>query len=128
MQTYDDALAAFQSAYITAALWSSTNDDGEPLDSGDFEVSDEFTERMNADAKAFFDAHSQHFTSDNCKYSGCSPIEYAGHDFWLTRCGHGCGFWDGDWKEPVASLLDEAAKKAGNVDLYVGDDGLVYVM
>jgi hypothetical protein len=23
----------------------------------------------------------------------------AGHDFWLTRNGHGAGFWDGDWPE-----------------------------
>jgi hypothetical protein len=50
----------------------------------------------------------------------------AGHDFWLTRCGHGAGFWDGDWPEPQATILDEAAKRFGNVDLYVGDDGAIY--
>lgn len=127
-KTYDDALAAFQSAYVTAALWSSTDAEGNPLDNGGYELSDEAQEKLDADAKAFFDAYSQHFTTDNCKHRGCSPIEYAGHDFWLTRCGHGCGFWDGDWKEPAASLLTEAARKAGNADLYVGDDGLVYVM
>lgn len=50
----------------------------------------------------------------------------AGHDFWLTRCGHGAGFLDGDWPEPHASALDEAAKAFGNVDLYVGDDGRIW--
>ncbi len=50
----------------------------------------------------------------------------AGHDFWLTRCGHGAGFWDGDWPEPAASVLTEASKEFGNVDLYVGDDGQIY--
>lgn len=47
----------------------------------------------------------------------------AGHDFWLTRCGHGAGFWDGDWPEPAATALTEASKAFRNVDLYVGDDG-----
>lgn len=27
-----------------------------------------------------------------------SECERIGHDFWLTRNGHGAGFWDGDWK------------------------------
>lgn len=51
----------------------------------------------------------------------------AGHDFWLTRNGHGAGFWDGDWPEPYASKLDAAAKAAGSLDAYLGDDGKVYV-
>jgi|TARA_R110000744_G_scaffold366338_1_gene475354 hypothetical protein len=25
--------------------------------------------------------------------------ERIGHDFWLTRNGHGAGFWDGDWND-----------------------------
>lgn len=52
--------------------------------------------------------------------------EYAGHDFWYTRNGHGCGFWDGDWPEPYAAQLTEAAKAFGEVDMYLGDDGKVY--
>ncbi|OQM74930.1 hypothetical protein [Manganibacter manganicus] len=49
----------------------------------------------------------------------------AGHDFWLTRCRHGAGFWDGDWPEPAATILDNAAKAFGNADLYIGDGGKV---
>lgn len=55
-----------------------------------------------------------------------SPDEYAGHDFWLTRNGHGAGFWDGDWQEPAATELAALAKSFGECDLYVGDDGLIY--
>lgn len=51
----------------------------------------------------------------------------AGRDFWYTRNGHGCGFWDGDWPEPYASALDRAAKFFREVDPYLGDDGLVYL-
>jgi len=50
----------------------------------------------------------------------------ASHDFWLTRNGHGAGFWDGDWPEPYATQLDEAAKAFGECSLYVGDDQLIY--
>lgn len=53
-------------------------------------------------------------------------MELAGHDFWLTRNGHGSGFWDGGWKEPAATKLTKAAKAFGECNLYVGDDGLIY--
>jgi len=40
------------------------------------------------------------------------PIEaQAGHDFWLTRNGHGAGFWDGDWPE-TGDALTEASKES----------------
>lgn len=51
----------------------------------------------------------------------------AGHDFWYTRNHHGCGFWDGDWPEPHASDLTEAAQTFREVDSYLGDDGKVYL-
>lgn len=51
---------------------------------------------------------------------------HAGHDFWLTRNGHGVGFWDGDWPEPFADELTKAAEAFGECYLYVGDDGRIY--
>ena len=51
----------------------------------------------------------------------------AGHDFWLTRNGHGAGFWDGDWPEPMADELTKAAKAFGECNLYAGDDGRLYI-
>ena len=47
-------------------------------------------------------------------------------DFWLTRNGHGAGFWD----RGLGSVGDELTKNAkpfGSVDAYVGDDGKVYL-
>jgi hypothetical protein len=52
--------------------------------------------------------------------------ERAGHDVWLTRNGHGCGFWDGDWSEPAATRLTKASKKFGEFNLLVGDDGKIH--
>jgi hypothetical protein len=51
--------------------------------------------------------------------------EQAGHDFWFTRNHHGCGFWDEDWAE-AGDRLTEACNGHPEVNLYVGDDGLIY--
>lgn len=54
----------------------------------------------------------------------------AGYDFFLTRNGHGAGFWDADANAPEApdarARLTDAAHKAGEDDFYVGDDGRIY--
>lgn len=44
--------------------------------------------------------------------------EQAGHDFWLTRQGHGSGFWDRDddtWSEPAREALTAACEHFGEV-------------
>lgn len=128
------SLKSFTNAYITAALWSSTDESnesgGEPMDAnydaGD--LADKAMAQMQREAQAFYDAHGDKFTEENCKHESCSVDECAGHDFWLTRNGHGAGFWDGDWIEPIATELTAAAKAAGSRDLYVGDDGQIYIM
>jgi len=51
----------------------------------------------------------------------------AGHDFWLTRNGHGAGFWDGGWPKPMADELTKAAKAFGGCDLYAGDEGKLHL-
>ena len=34
------------------------------------------------------------FWHRNSPWIDSSLASQAGHDFWLTRCGHGAGFWD----------------------------------
>ena len=110
----------FLTAYLECALWAETDGD-DPLDKNhqrdDF--SDEFLQQARQDCEKFF--------TDNAADIGlhCSS---AGHDFWLTRCGHGAGFWDGDWQEDVGERLTAASKTFGCVDLYVGNDGKIYSM
>lgn len=43
------------------------------------------------------------------------PESYAGHDFWLTRSGHGAGYWDRGLGE-LGDRLTEAAKAMGSPD------------
>jgi hypothetical protein len=125
---------AMLDAYIACALWSSTDNAatmGEtPLDDnyGPEDLAPETRAAMRTDCEAFLakcggliEACAGRIKRDD------SPFSKAGHDLWLTRNGHGCGFWDGDWPEPEASRLDAAAKAMGTCDLYVGDDGRLYV-
>jgi len=121
----------FTLAYIEAALWSSTDesteDGGEPLDKNyDLDdIADETLAKIIKDCKEFQEKYADLL---DCEPSTRYPKdEQAGHDFWLTRNGHGCGFWDGDWPEPQATKLTEASKKFGECWLYVGDDNLIYL-
>jgi hypothetical protein len=47
-----------------------------------------------------------------------------GHDFWLTRNGHGAGFWDRGLGE-LGDFLTKMSKPFGEATLYVSDDGEV---
>lgn len=132
----DTLLECFTCHYIMTALWASRDDDNEEwfnVDAGD--IAPELLAKINADCAAFWNANAGTILCDGAPQArdvDCAASEservaaMAGHDFWLTRCGHGAGFWDGDWPEPAATTLDNAAKAFGNVDLYIGDDGKIY--
>ena len=47
-------------------------------------------------------------------------LEQAGHDFWLTRNGHGAGFWDRG-KGALGNKLSEMAKVYGSVSAFIAD-------
>jgi hypothetical protein len=111
----------FLQAYIFAAIWSTIDDNGEPLDVN-YSANDlapEALKRMEKDCNDF-----QKANADTLQASGLSD-EQAGHDFWLTRNGHGTGFWDRGIGEN-GEKLTEAADAYGECNLYVGDDGKIY--
>ena len=111
------ASEAFFEAYLECALWSSTEEE-EPLDKN-HDVDDiavEASASMRADCDAFYSANVADLDDDS----------QGGHDFWLTRNGHGAGFWDRGLGER-GERLARAARKFGETSLYVGDDGKIYV-
>ena len=122
----------FVAAYEEAAMWSSTDnsreDGGDPLDNGTYELSEKTRAVMRKDCDTFFDANGMLLALATCKRGTgqYSKNAQAGHDFWLTRNGHGAGFWDGDWSKPHGEALTAACKKFREFYLYVGDDGKVY--
>lgn len=130
---------AFARAYITTALWTGVEyKHGDPRADGDrathfvsIDLEPATLRDMIADCAAFVEANRA--TIESAIATGevaCGPDfdEWgrAGHDFWLTRNGHGAGFWDGDWPEPQAATLSEAARAQGDYDLFMNDDGAIY--
>jgi hypothetical protein len=105
--------------YAICALWSSTDDDGDPLDHYDIEDIDPDTlEAMRADVAEFVETNKELLLS-----SGQSD-EQIGHDFWLTRNHHGAGFWDRGLGD-IGEELTKACHVYGDVYLYVSDNGKV---
>lgn len=96
-------LERFTKAYVEAALWSSLTDDDEGFDDAGFswdDIDNESRQRIEADC--------ERFTRENAADLLDIDAAQAGHDFWLTRNGHGAGFWDRDLGE-VGERLTEAA-------------------
>ena len=125
-------LNEFILGYVTCALWSSggMDDDCEYLDEkyDSEDLAEETRKAMEADCEKFI-AENETALSDYEEIIGSHPeyseSEKAGHDFWLTRNGHGTGFWDRGTGE-TGDKLTEASKGFGEVNLYVGDDGKLY--
>lgn len=107
--------------YAICALWSSTQDDGEPLDAVYTldDIAPETLESMRSDCAEFIEANAQALDESGLR------DEQIGHDFWLTRNGHGAGFWDRGLGE-IGEALTKASKPYGDVYLYVGDDGYIH--
>lgn len=56
-----------------------------------------------------------------------SAAQQGGHDFWLSRNGHGAGFFDRDsLPEDVRERLQQAAQQWGEFYLDVWDDGKIH--
>lgn len=126
-------LDTFTTEYLAAMLWSSV-DDGEfdhvaivdlPVETINSAVADCAKFQASPAWQTALEADSER---DDMPYAsdGTGMEGQGGHDFWLTRCGHGAGFWDGDWPQPYDDALDAVARQFGNIDPYMGDDGQVY--
>lgn len=114
-------LDKFTQSYLVCALWSSTDNDGDPLDCS-YMIEDLSSEAL---FRCVLDCTKFQLENANL-LEGIDPSD-AGHDFWLTRNRHGAGFWDGDYKKEQGDALTKAAHAFGEIDLYVGDDGKLYI-
>lgn len=125
-------LSEFIRAYKVCMLWSSTTCDEQGnncrnLDD-DYDIDD-----IAPEAAAEIGEDCEDFIAGNILYLRRAlrhpgyTWESAGHDFWLTRCGHGAGFWDRGLPGNTGDRLSEASRIYGNIDPYAGDDGLIYI-
>lgn len=124
----------FLRAYIFAALWSSHGPEDGPyacehlMDRFDVnDIAPETMATMREDCADFIEANRADLDAYCERMHGedYTGSERAGHDFWLTRNGHGAGFWDRGLNA-LGDRLADAARVYGSVDLYPGDDGKVY--
>ena len=133
MNITERQIQLFIEGYLTAALWSSTDTiypegdnglesvDGETVNLDDFEWSDGEAEKLHGECRDFIAANA----ADLLAYAEArshaleyDAFECAGHDFWLTRNGHGAGFWDRGLGE-LGQRLTDASKVYGGIDLYL---------
>ena len=129
-------LSDFHMGYIKCALWIGDGEnsiDNSPLWDVDNLHPDTLL-AMIADCDRFF-ADNSHLWHPEDELGAvdydCIPDpdldSRAGHDFYLSRNGHGSGFFDGEeFYGDSCDELQEIARSYGTVDLYIGDDGLIY--
>lgn len=109
-----DALPDFIRGYIFCALWADLEDQTKTID----DITEEAVAEMVYDCHAFTEENGRMILYDD-KYG---PND-AGHDFWLSRNGHGTGFFDREIK--YAQELQNAARLFGPKYVEVDDEGRV---
>lgn len=108
-------LNEFTFGYVVAALWTSQPED--ECKSGDFEQ-----EGLSlVDSIPLYWMEQAIADCDRFQAENETLLEQAGgdsqngHDFWLTRNGHGAGFWDRGYPDEIGDALKEACHKFGEV-------------
>ena len=109
----DKSFEDFHAAYIEALYFTDTGDEDQAAQ--DAKLSPDAAEICRADCLSFWHRFGRYVDA-----AKMTP-QQAGHDFWLTRNGHGAGFWDGDWPEPYADMLTKGSKSYGEIDVYLSD-------
>ena len=109
-------------AYLECALWSSSDDNEESFDDT-YDVDDIHPDSVRKAEKACLDFWE---TNKELLQEALLTEEEIGYDFWLTRNGHGAGFWDRCLGE-IGEKLTAACKAYGESCVYIGDDGSLYV-
>lgn len=105
----------FERAYIAAALWSSDMDHKDTDD-----LTRAARKRIKEDCRQFLQNNAELLSLASMTYDGgIYSIEQAGHDFWLTRNGHGAGFWDRGLRKDIGEKLTIAAESMGECHLYI---------
>lgn len=104
---FTDNQAVFFRAYIEAVYFTETGETDQP--ESDADLTHEFLRQSAMDCDRFFNVYGE--------LIGRHRIEKAGHDFWLTRNGHGVGFWDRPeiYGREFSDELTRAAEFAGEV-------------
>ena len=127
---YEIAGNDFLRGYIVSALWSTpfkdTDGEDKHLDDkyGPEDLNDVTFEKAKADCAEFKEKVGETLNAAYALKPDYHESE-AGHHFWLTRCGHGAGFWDNNNYGDAFERLSTVAQSFGSVDWEVTDDGKI---
>lgn len=110
-----DFLKSVLNGYLEAALWTAELD---TYDISDIDNDSIIESRKDVD---LFVKKAK----ENDLLNDLEP-ESIGHDFWLTRNGHGAGFWDRDLGD-VGDKLTELCKEFPGKDVYLGDNNEIII-
>jgi len=111
--------------YITCALW--TDEEELKTQNAQIDVDIENVDYNSLiasynDIKKFIELAG----SDNINYAiEANGLERLGHDIWLTRNGHGAGFFDHNYDEDVEKKLIESGKSLGSKHIYINDENKI---
>lgn len=124
-----NSLDAFTQGYVEAMFFTDTGtgDDEELEDACFDDLSFEALVDIIEDCRDFQGEQAAQLLEAYAR-EGYSE-ERAGHDYWLTRNGHGAGFWDRSELDEgsLGDKLSDACRYQP-VSLYKGDDGYLYIM
>lgn len=113
-------LDAFTRGYLEAALWTSDPEprSGQWYESDLWNVAAIHPDSLKAAIEDCVDFQTAN-RADLDEVSDTYHVDDARHgvDFWLTRNGHGAGFWDRGYGE-LGDKLTKAAEVYGVVDVY----------
>ncbi len=107
-------LTRSDATHLERALWSSTDDEGEPLDEN-YDITNIDPDTM---ASALDDWHR--FRAQHRPIINDRNEEQAAHDFWLSRNGHGTGFFDAEGQYDnghTRKHLQDSARQYGGFHL-----------
>lgn len=106
--------------YLIALLWSETDADGTPLDSTGYGLSQAAINTAEGDCESFLEIAR----AEIAKLPEWYGEEQFGHDFLLTRNGHGVGFWDRGLGD-IGRELTQHAESYGNIHAFVDSAGTI---
>ncbi len=122
-------------SYLETALWAEEEDGEEKIEKPGlgrgkkpvptlrgktiFDVDDVSRDKARKDIENFIDTAKKEAPEELGTYTS----ESLGHNIWLSRNGHGAGFFDDN-----NDKLQDIARKMGSQVIYAGDDDAVYIM
>jgi len=110
--------------YIEALIWTQEGvgedaDGNDPMDGKNIsDINKESKEEIKKEVEWFINSAGDVFEE--------LSDDQIGHDLWLTRNGHGSGFFERIEEKENLEIIEELCDILGNAEVFVNDDGEIY--